>query len=43
MEVSKRAKIKSIHYGEFKDNDSLEKIAQELNDGGANVVLGSLD
>ena len=43
MEVSKRAKIKSIPYGEFKDNDSLEKIAQELNDGGANVVLGSLD
>lgn len=43
MEVSKKAKIKSIPYGEFKDNDSLEKIAQELNDGGANVVLGSLD
>ncbi len=43
MEVSKRAKIKSIPYGEFKDNDSLEKIAQELNDGGANVLLGSLD
>ncbi len=43
MEVSKRAKIKSIPYGEFKDNDSLEKIAQELNDGGANVMLGSLD
>ncbi len=28
---------------EFKDNDTLEKIAQELNEGGANVVIGSLD
>lgn len=43
MEVNKRAKIKSIPYGEFKDNDTLERIAKELNDGGANVVLGSLD
>ena len=43
MEVSKRASIKSIPFDEFKDNDSLEKIAQELNDGGANVILGSLD
>lgn len=43
MEVSKRASIKSIPYGEFKDNDTLEKIAQELNEGGTNVVLGSLD
>ena len=43
MEVNKRASIKSIPYDEFKDNDTLEKIAQELNEGGANVVLGSLD
>lgn len=43
MEVSKRAKIKSIPHEEFKDNDTLERIARELNDGGANVVLGSLD
>lgn len=43
MEVNKRASIKSIPYEEFKDNDSLEKIAQELNEGGASVVLGSLD
>jgi NADH-quinone oxidoreductase subunit B len=43
MEVNKRAAIKSIPYGEFKDNDTLEKIAQELNDGGTSVVLGSLD
>ena len=42
MEVNKRASIKSIPYDEFKDNDTLEKIAQELNEGGANVVVGSL-
>ena len=38
MEVNKRASIKSIPYDEFKDNDTLEKIAQELNEGGANVT-----
>ncbi|KGI60699.1 NADH-quinone oxidoreductase, B subunit [Prevotella sp. DNF00663] len=43
MEVRKRASIKSFPYDDFKDNDSLERIAEELNEGGANVVLGSLD
>ena len=43
MEVNKRASIKSIPYDEFKDNETLEKIALELNEGGANVVVGSLD
>ena len=42
MEVRK-PHIKSIPYDEFKDNSSLEQIAQELNEGGVNVVLGSLD
>ena len=42
MEVNKRASIKSIPYDELKDNDTLEKIAQELNEGGANVVVGAL-
>ena len=41
MEVNKRASIKSIPYDEFKDNDTLEKIAQELNEGGANVMVKS--
>ena len=41
MEVRKRASIKSVPYEDFKDNDSLEKIAAELNEGGANVVFGS--
>ena len=43
MEVKKRASIKSIPYEEFKDNESLEQIAQELNEGGANVIVSSLD
>lgn len=42
MEVRK-PHIKSIPYEEFKDNDTLEQIAAELNEGGVNVVLGSLD
>lgn len=42
MEVKKPV-IKSIPYSEFKDNDSLEKIVQELHEGGVNVVTGSLD
>ena len=42
MEVRKPV-IKSIPYNEFKDNDTLEKIVDQLHDGGCNVVLGSLD
>ena len=42
MEV-RQPRIKSIPYSEFKDNDTLEKIANELNEGGVNVVLGNLD
>ncbi len=42
MEVIKPV-IKSIPYNEFKDNDTLEKIVDQLHEGGCNVVLGSLD
>ena len=42
MEVRKPV-IKSIPYDEFKDNASLEKIINELHDGGCNVVVGTLD
>ena len=35
--------IKSIPYEEWKDNDSLQKIVDELHEGGTNVVVGSLD
>ena len=43
MEVRKRASIKSLPFEDFKDNETLESIAKELNEGGANVVLSSLD
>lgn len=42
MEVRK-PRIKSIPYNEFKDNESLEKIIDQLHEGGVNVVTGSLD
>lgn len=42
MEIRK-PKIKSIPYEEFKDNETLEKLAQELNEGGTNVIVCSLD
>lgn len=42
MEVRK-PKIKALPYEEFKDNDSLQKIVDELHEGGVNVVTGSLD
>ena len=42
MEVRK-PHIKSIPYEEWNDNASLEKIIDELHEGGVNVVSGSLD
>ena len=35
--------IKSIPYDEWNDNESLEKIIDELHEGGVNVITGSLD
>ena len=43
MEVTKKPVIKSIPYEEFQDNETVEKIIQELNAGGVNVVVGALD
>ena len=42
MEIRK-PKIKAMPYDEWKDNSTLEKMADELNNGGTNLVLGSLD
>ena len=42
MEIRK-PRIKALPYEEFKDNESLEKIVDELHEGGVNVVMGSLD
>ena len=39
----KKPKIKSIPYEDFIDNESLEKMVKELNEGGANVFVGVLD
>ena len=41
MEI--KPKIKSIPYEEFKDNATLEKLIDDLHEGGVNVVTGSLD
>ncbi len=43
MEIKKRAKIKSIPYEEFQDNETLEKLVAQMNEGRTNVVLASLD
>jgi NADH-quinone oxidoreductase subunit B len=42
MEVKKPV-IKSIPYEEFKNNDYLENMVKELNENGANVLVGCLD
>lgn len=39
----KKPKIKSISYDEFKDNESIEKLVEEINASGTNVVVGKLD
>ena len=39
----KRAKIKSIPYEEFKDNETFEKLVAELNAKGTNVIVRKLD
>ena len=42
-EVVKKPRIKSIPYEEFQDNETLQKLVQELNEGGSNVILATLD
>lgn len=43
MEINKKPRIKSIPYEEFTDNETLQKLVQELNAGGTNVILAALD
>ena len=38
-----KPKIKSIPYEEFKDNETLEQMLDELNAHGANVVVTTAD
>jgi NADH-quinone oxidoreductase subunit B len=42
MEIKKPV-IKSIPYEDFKDNEYLENMVKELNENGANVLVGCLD
>lgn len=42
MEIRK-PKIKALPYDEWKDNDTLSQMANDLNNGGTNLVLGNLD
>ena len=43
MDIRRRAKIRSMEYGDFKNNDYLEEMVRRLNADGAGVVLTSLD
>lgn len=43
MEMKKEPKIRSMKYGEFKNNDYLERMVAELNQDGTNVIVGTLD
>lgn len=36
-------KIKSMKYEDFKDNEYIDKLVEELNASGTNVVVGKLD
>ena len=42
MEVKKPA-IRSMKYDEFKNNDYLQRMVDELNRDGAGVVIGTVD
>ncbi|MBR3951095.1 MAG: NADH-quinone oxidoreductase subunit B [Bacteroidaceae bacterium] len=39
----KKSNIKAMPYEDFKDNESLEKLVEELNAAGTNVVVGVFD
>ncbi|MDD6210958.1 MAG: NADH-quinone oxidoreductase subunit B [Bacteroidales bacterium] len=43
MEIKKKVKIKSMEYGDFKDNESLEQLAEQLRKEGVGVLVGNLD
>lgn len=36
-------KIKSMKYEDFNDNEYIEQLVKQLQEGGVNVVVGSLD
>ena len=42
MEIRKPS-IKNIPYNEWKDNETLEALINELNENGVNLIVGNLD
>ncbi len=43
IDVKKRTSIRSMEYEEFKNNDYLEKMVEELNANGAGVIVGTAE
>ena len=43
MAIKKSPVINNIPYEEFQDNETLEKLVEELNQNGVGVMVGSLD
>lgn len=43
MEVKKRADIRGMKYEEFRNNDYLERMVDQLNRDGAGVIIGTAD
>lgn len=43
MEVEKSTKIRSMKYDEFKNNDYLEQLVEQVNQDGAGVILTTFD
>ena len=43
MELKKRTEIRSMEYEDFKNNDYLERLVQQLNQDGAGIILGTVD
>lgn len=43
MEVEKATKIRSMEYDEFKNNDYLEQLVEQVNQDGAGVILTTFD
>ena len=42
MEI-KKPQIRSMKYDEFKNNDYLQRMVDELNRDGAGVIIGTID
>ena len=43
MEIKKRTEIRSMEYGDFRNNDYLERMVDELNRDGAGIIMGKAD